>query len=63
MPRWIAFLLMLFGALDFFFPHMMWYLTEGWKFRDAEPSDAYLLFGRVIGVVLFLVGLVMFING
>lgn len=58
MPAGIALLLMLLGALNFFAPRFMWQITEGWKFKDAEPSEGYLLFGRVIGVVLFFVGLV-----
>ncbi|MFZ5828199.1 MAG: DUF6199 family natural product biosynthesis protein [Bacillota bacterium] len=51
-------MLMVFGALNFFAPRTMWYISEGWKFKDAEPSDGYLLFGQVLGVILFLVGLI-----
>lgn len=35
-------------------PRFMWTISEGWKFRDAEPSDAYLAMTRVMAVIMLL---------
>ena len=36
-------------------PELSWKMSEGWKFRDAEPSEAYLFMTRLIGVVALVV--------
>lgn len=36
-------------------PRFMWTLSEGWKFKDAEPSEAYLVMSRVMAVIMLLV--------
>ncbi len=28
-------------------PEILWYLSEGWKFRDVEPSETYLILTRI----------------
>lgn len=55
----IAFLMVLLGALNFVNPRLGWYLSDGWRFRDAEPSDAVLVMNRVLGGIFILVGLVV----
>jgi hypothetical protein len=37
-------------------PHMSWWLSEGWKFRNAKPSGLYLTFTRIGGVIGLVVG-------
>jgi hypothetical protein len=34
-----------------FWPRMMWYLSEGWKFKNAEPSGCVLAVYRIGGVI------------
>jgi len=53
----VALLLIGFGLLEVINPRITWYLSEGWKFKDAEPSDLYLAVSRVVGAVLVLIGL------
>ena len=53
----IGLLLMALGAVNFFFPEVMFHLQKGWMFRDAEPSEAYLTWGRICGVIFALLGL------
>lgn len=46
-----AVLIMAIGAVGIFFPRTAWYLSYGWRFRNAEPSDAALMLGRLGGVI------------
>lgn len=43
------------AVVHIFNPRVAWYMSEGWKFRDAEPNPVYLGFLRVVGVVITLV--------
>ncbi len=55
-----ALLLLVIGLADAIFPRAAWYLSCGWRFRNAEPSDAALVLGRVSGVILILAGVILF---
>lgn len=46
----------LWGLLS---PRSMWYVGYGWRFRDAEPSDAALIAERIGGGLVVLVGIVL----
>lgn len=59
MPGLVGFFLLIFGLVNLIKPEWGWYLTEGWKFRDAEPSDLALFFGRASGLICTIVGLVL----
>jgi hypothetical protein len=50
-------LLNLHGLLSIISPQILWFLTEGWTFKDAEPSDAVTIFGRIFGVFTLVVGI------
>lgn len=52
-------LLMALGLFEAVFPKAAWYLGYGWRYKDAEPSDAALLFGRVGGVIVIVIGFIM----
>ncbi|MGI5894079.1 MAG: DUF6199 family natural product biosynthesis protein [Candidatus Merdivicinus sp.] len=39
------------GLFQLLAPETAWYLSYGWRYKDAEPSDAALIMGRVGGVV------------
>jgi hypothetical protein len=36
-------------------PRIAWQMSEGWKFKDAEPSVIYLGMTRVMSVVMLIV--------
>lgn len=55
----VGILLLLFGSLNAAFPRVAWYLKDGWKFQDAEPSDEALMLYRVGGGLAAVVGLVV----
>ncbi len=48
------------GVLSLINPRMAWTILEGgWRYKNVEPSDAYLVFSRIGGVVLIVVGLLL----
>lgn len=58
MPWFFALILILLGLLNLLKPEVSWYLSDGWKFKDAEPSDLALGLARVVGVIMIIVGLI-----
>lgn len=40
-------------------PKNLWYVTEGWKFKNAEPSDAALGLYRFMGIALIVFGAII----
>lgn len=53
----IGLLLMGLGAVNFFIPHLPFYLKYGWAVENAEPSDAYITFTRIGGALCAVAGL------
>lgn len=45
------------GAFYAFAPHAAWYLSYGWHYKDAEPSNASLAVARISGVIMMVLGL------
>lgn len=45
----LGLILLGFGFAIIFFPRIAWRSSEGWKFANAEPSQAVLLMYRVLG--------------
>jgi hypothetical protein len=46
----------LHGICSLLWPRMIWFLAEGWKFKNAEPSGCALAVIRVGGLVGLTVG-------
>ena len=47
------------GIFNVAAPKASWYLSDGWRFKDAEPSEAALEWGRFIGIVLIVIAVFM----
>ncbi|URN94588.1 MAG: hypothetical protein NAG76_22690 [Candidatus Pristimantibacillus lignocellulolyticus] len=62
MNGFIGLLFLIGGLMAFFSPQTAWYLSIGWKLRDAEPSDAVLAWNRISGVILVLIGFIMVVS-
>lgn len=62
-PIFAALLVGGLGALNLFKPRLGWYLSEGWKFRDAEPSDLALFLGQAVGFIAMVAGIIMLFAG
>ena len=54
----VAILLVGAGAFYVVSPEKAWHWNVGWRFKDAEPSDASLSFNRIIGIVLIILGVI-----
>ena len=51
-------ILILLGIFDAACPRCAWYLSYGWRFKNAEPSDTVLVVSRISGVVAIVIGFV-----
>ena len=54
-----ALLLIALGIFDMAAPKVSWYLGYGWRYKNAEPSDAALIFARIGGGVVMLAGIIL----
>ncbi|MBE5971334.1 MAG: hypothetical protein E7246_02285 [Lachnoclostridium sp.] len=52
-------ILLIVGIFNAAAPQAAWYLSDGWRFKDAEPSEAALDWGRFIGIVLIVIAVFM----
>jgi len=57
-----ALLLLVIGLFHIFAPYAAWYISLGWKLRDAEPSDAYLTMSRIGGVIACIIAVIMLVS-
>ena len=56
----LGILVIALGIFNLAAPRAAWYLSYGWRFKHAEPSDAALGLGRIGGGVAVLIGLLLF---
>lgn len=56
----VGLLLVAIGVFPAFWPKKAWFLETGWRFKDAEPSDAVIFLNRLGGGILIVVGIVFF---
>ena len=40
-------------------PRAAWYLSYGWRYKDAEPSDAALVVARLGGAAAITAGVIL----
>lgn len=52
-------IILLIGLFLVTFPDMTWYLSYGWRYKDAEPSDMALIFERIGGIGLIIFAIVV----
>lgn len=57
-PIVLGIILILFGVVYAAFPRAMWFLSYGWHFKNAEPSDLALGIGRAGGVLAAVAGII-----
>ena len=55
--------LIAFGLWSCANPERVWEMENGWKFKDAEPSDLALRWNEVAGAIMVVIGIVMIIVG
>ena len=57
----MALLLCGVGIFNLAAPKARWYLSYGWRFKDAEPSDAAITLSRIGGGIAVVIGVIMLI--
>lgn len=56
----LGFLLILFGVFEAGWPKVSWYLSHGWRYKNAEPSELALGLGRAAGILMIVIGIICF---
>jgi len=51
--------LLIFGIFNTVSPHTAWYLEYGWRYKNAEPSDAALVLNRLGGIAAIIVAVII----
>lgn len=62
-PIWFALAAIAISLFNLLAPGAAWYLSDGWKFRDAEPSDLAINMHLIGGAIGLLVGIGLLIFG
>ena len=52
--------IILIGIFNLADPYRAWYLRYGWRYKDAEPSDAALLTTQIGGGIAIVLGVICF---
>ena len=55
MSIFIGIMCIIAGLINVKFPGFVWFLSTGWQFSNAEPSDVALVINRVLGYFLLIV--------
>lgn len=55
----VIFLLFVLGIFNITSPYAAWYLEYGWRYKDAQPSDAALDFNRLSGAALIVIAVIL----
>ena len=56
-------LLILLLIVNIINPKIAWKIGEGWKYKNVEPSDAYLYYTRAVSIIILLFMLVVLCIG
>ena len=56
-----ALVMLIIGVVEVIFPGKLWFLRYGWRYKNAEPSDAALIVDRICGGVWIVLGLILMI--
>ena len=55
----LIFILIILALWNIISPYFSWYLSHGWHYKDAEPSEVSLAFTRIGGVIVLIIALIM----
>ncbi|WP_397376510.1 DUF6199 family natural product biosynthesis protein [Paenibacillus sp. MER 180] len=62
MTVFLAVVIIIAGAVSFFFPKFGWEMKHGWTVDgETGPSDDYIMLTKISGFIIMAVGLVLFI--
>lgn len=55
----VIILLLVVGIFNTAAPQTAWYLSDGWKYKNAEPSEAALEWTRLSGIIVIVIAVFM----
>lgn len=55
----LGFLLIAVGLFNAIAPQKAWYISYGWRYKDAEPSDVALGWARFTGIAGIVIGVIL----
>ncbi len=55
MPIFLKLIVSVFLLIGIINPKIAWMISEGWKFKNAEPSEVYLIINRIMAIVILIV--------
>ena len=55
MPIFLKIIVSIFLLIGIINPKIAWMISEGWKFKNAEPSEVYLIINRIMAIVILIV--------
>lgn len=58
----IGVFLLLVGIFHTGWPYRAWYLSRGWMYKDAEPSDVASVIFRISGIVAIIMGVLLLLT-
>ena len=57
----VGIILLLIGIVYAVWPQKLWFISWGWRYKNAEPSDLAIGVFRVAGVIIGIIGLIIII--
>ncbi|QSX07213.1 hypothetical protein JYG23_07680 [Sedimentibacter sp. zth1] len=58
MKTFVGILIVIVGLVDLLFPNFGWYISCGWKYENAEPSDVAFKVYRLLGLLIIIAGFI-----
>ncbi len=55
MPFFLKIIASAFLLIYIFNPKIGWMISEGWKYKNAEPSEVYLIINRILAVAFLII--------
>ncbi|TGE34759.1 histidine kinase [Desulfosporosinus fructosivorans] len=55
MPLFLKIIASIFLLIYIINPKIGWKISEGWKYKNAEPSEVYLIINRILAIAVLIV--------
>ena len=55
-------ILLVWGLICVISPETAWHMSEGWKFKDTEPSESAVRWCRAVGVISLIAAVVILVK-
>lgn len=55
----VIMILLIIGLISAAAPRAVWYLEYGWRFKEAEPSEAAVTVNRIGGIIAVIIAVIM----